>query len=382
MYNKSDIFVQYVYVFNQLIMFSKNKILSFFFFLSLIGNAQDKSVYFLYSGRVEVLPENQVVLIGTASSVSFNFTGKECAVTMQSIDSWEHHNYFVIELDRKYMGKYKIEKGAPQSFPVKITSKRKVHNVTIYNATEAIMGNVLFLGTTASLTTITHNKNKKIEFIGDSITSGAANDPSTIPCEEGEYFDHHDGYYAYGPILSRNIGADYLVSSVSGIGIYRNWNDEGEASAIMPDMYENLYLRKEKPDPKYDFSFRPHIISIALGTNDFSNGDGKKERLPFDPEKYVSNYISFIKMLYQHNPNAQLVLTNSPMVQGEKAVIFENCLNRVKAAFDGDQTHKPILIFKFKPMKPSGCSGHPNIAEHKIMAAEYGPYLKKLLNEK
>jgi hypothetical protein len=87
-------------------------------------------------------------------------------------------------------------------------------------------------------------------------------------------------------------------------------------------------------------------------------------------------------MLYQHNSNAQLVLTNSPMVNGEKAVIFEDCLNKIKAEFDADKSHKPILIFKFKPMTPSGCSGHPNIEEHKIMADEYGPFLKNLLNEK
>ena len=150
----------------------------------------------------------------------------------------------------------------------------------------------------------------------------------------------------------------------------------------MPAVYENLYLTKDVSKPKYDFAFQPDIISIALGTNDFSNGDGKKERLSFDPGKYVSNYINFIKMLYQHNPNAQLVLTNSPMVNGEKAIVFENCLNKIKAEFDADKTHKPIIIFKFKPMTPSGCSGHPNIEEHKIMAAEYGPFLKNLLNEK
>lgn len=353
-----------------------------FLLISAVSVSQKKEETFLYAGRVDVQKENKVVLIGTASSVSFNFTGNECAVSLQSIDSWEHQNYIVLELDGKYLGKYTVQKGAPQSFPVKVTSNKKVHNLKIYKATEATMGNVVFLGTTAKLTTIKAKKKKKIEFIGDSITCGAANDPSEIPCDKGEYFDHHNGYFAYGPILSRTIDVDYLLSSVSGIGIYRNWNDQGPEVPIMPAVYENLYLTKDTSKPKYDFAFQPEIISIALGTNDFSNGDGKKERSHFDPENYVSNYVNFIKMLYKHNPNAQLVLTNSPMVNGEKAVIFENCLSKIKAEFDADKIHKPILIFKFKPMTPSGCSGHPNIAEHKIMAAEYGPFLKKLLNEK
>jgi lysophospholipase L1-like esterase len=353
-----------------------------FLLISIVSVSQSKTNTFLYQGRVEKLENNTVVLIGTASSVSFNFTGKECSISLQSIDSWEHHNYVSLVLDGKYIGKLRIEKGAAQSFPIKPTTNKKVHTLEIYKTTEAHSGGILFAGTTAKLTSITAKKKKKIEFIGDSITCGAASDPSDIPCDKGEYFDHHNGYYAYGPVLSRAIGVDYLMSSVSGIGMYRNWNDENKDEAIMPDVYQNLYLTIDNSKPKYDFAFQPNIISIALGTNDFSGGDGKKERMPFNPEKYVSNYINFIKMLYKHNPNAQIVITNSPMVGGERAVVFEDCLNKVKAAFESDRTYKPILIFKFKPMTPNGCGGHPDVADHKVLANEYAPFLKKLLNEK
>lgn len=353
-----------------------------FLLISIVSTSQNKTTTFLYQGRVEKLPDNKVVLVGTASSVSFNFSGNECSISLQSVDAWEHHNYVSLVLDGKYIGKLRIEKGAVQSFPVKTTSNKKEHTLEIYKTTEAHSGGILFTGTTAKLTSISAKKKKKIEFIGDSITCGAASDPSDIPCDKGEYFDHHNGYYAYGPVLSRAIGADYLMSSVSGIGMYRNWNDENKEEGIMPDVYQNLYLTKDNSKPKYDFAFQPDIISIALGTNDFSGGDGKKERLPFNPEKYVSNYINFIKMLYEHNPKAQIVITNSPMVGGERAVIFEDCLNKIKNAFAEDKAHKPILIFKFKPMTPKGCSGHPDVADHKVLAEEYAPFLKKLLNEK
>jgi hypothetical protein len=360
----------------------KIAILISFLLISVISTSQAKNNTFLYQGRVEKLENNTVVLIGTASSVSFNFTGKECSISLQSVDSYEHHNYVSLVLDGNYIGKVKIEKGAAQSFPIKVTSNKKVHNLQIYKTTEAQSGGILFAGTTAKLTSISAKKKKKIEFIGDSITCGAASDPSDVPCDKGEYFDHHNGYYAYGPVLSREIGVDYLMSSVSGIGMYRNWNDENKDEGIMPDVYENLYLTKDASKPKYDFAFQPNIISIALGTNDFSGGDGKKERLPFNPEKYISNYINFIKMLYQHNPNAQIVITNSPMVNGERAIVFEDCLNKIKEAFATDKSHKEIQIFKFKPMTPKGCSGHPDIADHKVLAEEYAPFLKKLLNEK
>ncbi|MBS7254432.1 SGNH/GDSL hydrolase family protein [Flavobacterium branchiicola] len=352
--------------------------------ISTISNSQslnsDKT--FLYQGRVEKLQNDNVILIGTASSVSFNFTGNECSISLQSVDSYEHHNYVSLVLDGKYIGKIRIEKGAIQSFPIKVTSNKKEHTLEVYKNTEAHTGGILFAGTTAKLTSIAFKKKKKIEFIGDSITCGAASDGSDIPCDKGEYMDHHNSYYAYGSTLSRAIGVDYLVSSVSGIGMYRNWNDENKEEAIMPDVYQNLYLTKDNSKSKYDFAFQPDIISIALGTNDFSGGDGKKERLPFNVEKYVSNYINFVKMLYEHNPKVQIVITNSPMVGGERAVVFEDCLNKVKNAFANDKMHKPILIFKFKPMTPHGCLGHPDVADQKVMANEYGPFLKKLINEK
>lgn len=355
-----------------------------FLLISAFSTAQTQNTNktFLYEGRVDQLQNDQVILIGTASSVSFNFTGNECSISLQSVDSYEHHNYVQLVLDDKYIGKIRIEKGAINSFPIKVTENIKKHTLEIYKNTEAQSGNILFVGTTAKLVPISFKKKKKIEFIGDSITCGAASDPTEVPCDKGEYMDHHNGYYAYGPTLSRAIGADYLMSCVSGIGMYRNWNDEHKDEAIMPEVYQNLYLTKDASKPKYDFAFQPDIISIALGTNDFSGGDGKKERLSFNPKKYVSNYINFIKMLYEHNPSVQIVITNSPMVGGDRAVVFEDCLNKVKNAFANDKAHKPIQIFKFKPMTPNGCTGHPNVADHKVLADQYAPFLKKLLNEK
>ena len=366
-------------------MFPKKiALLILFLLISNISTSQtlNSNKTFLYQGRVEKLQNDEVILIGTASSVSFNFTGTKCSISLQSVDSYEHHNYVSLVLDGKYLGKIRVEKGAVQSFPIQVTSNKKEHHLEIYKNTEAQSGNILFAGTTAKLTSISFKKKKKIEFIGDSITCGAASDGSDVPCDQGEYLDHHNSYYAYGPRISRAIGVDYLMSCVSGIGMYRNWNDENKDEAIMPDVYQNLYLTKDASKPKYDFAFQPDIISIALGTNDFSGGDGKKERLPFNSEKYVSNYINFIKMLYKHNPNVQIVITNSPMVNDDRSVVFEDCLNQVKKAFDTDKTHKPIQIFKFKPMKPKGCIGHPDVEDHKVLAVEYGPFLKKLLNEK
>lgn len=362
----------------------KKTLLFSFLFLNLLCYSQKNNTKtpFLYSGRIEILDDNKVSLIGSASSVSFYFKGNSCNISLQSIDSSEHHNYVSLELDGQYIGRLKIEKGALKSYPVIISKKKKTHLLTIYKATEAANGAVLFAGTSARVIPSTIKKKKKIEFIGDSITCGMGNDTSEIPCGTGAWYDQHNAYLAYGPVVSRALNVDFVLSSASGIGIYRNWNDEHKDEKIMPDVYENLYLNNPISDKPYDFAFQPDLISICLGTNDLSDGDGTKERLPFNEEKYVSNYINFIKTVYKHNPKSRIILLNSPMVSGEKNTVLTHCLNKVIQAFNNDTEHKPISLFEFQPMNPQGCGYHPDSNDDKVMADQLFPVLNQLLNEK
>lgn len=338
--------------------------------------------HYQYSGRIEQSVPDKIILIGSASSIAFEFIGNSCGISLKSEDISEHHNYVSLELDNKYIGRIKVEKGDAKWYPVTVTGDAgQRHKLVVYKATEAANGTVVFNGTTAKIVDSKREPvRKKIEFIGNSITCGMGNDTAEIPCGTGEWYDQHNAYWAYGPILARSLHADFLLSSVSGIGMYRNWNDEHLNEPIMPDVYEKLYLNKDNPKP-YDFKYQPDLISICLGTNDLSDGDGKKQRLPFDEEKYISNYIAFVKMLYRHYPDTRIVLLNSPMVSGDKNTTLVNCLNRVIEAFKGDTKHSPIALFEYKPMHPNGCGYHPDIEDHKIMAAQLIPIFKQLLNE-
>jgi lysophospholipase L1-like esterase len=357
------------------------KILTLFIVLLLSCNASQKTAVkgeYLIAGRVEKKGD-AVILISPASSVSFTFKGDKCTINLRAEDTFEHHNYAVVEIDGKYEGRHTIKTSdTPLSFKLE---SDKEHTVTVYKATEAANGKVLFLGADVVMKKPKVQPKKTIEFIGDSITCGMGNDYAAIPCDTAEWYDQHNAYYAYGPIASRELGTDFLLNSVSGIGMYRNWNDEHQQEAIMPDVYENLYLNKDN-SKKYGFGFNPDVTCIALGTNDFSDGDGKKERLAFNEDKYVANYIAFVKTVYKHSPNTQIVLLNSPMVNGAKNDTFIQCLNRVKESFAADKAHRPIQVFTFTAVTPHGCGYHPDIDDHKKMADQLAPFLKTLLNEK
>lgn len=333
---------------------------------------------FSTAGRIFKSVDGTIELIGAASSVSYLTKDPKASFTLKTGN--EQHAYASIEIDGKYYGRLRVEKAAKE-YSVIISSDKQEHLVTIYKATEATTGPLFFIGSSNKLgTEPVTPRHKKIEFIGNSITSGMGNDAAEIPCETGQWFDQHNAYWAYGPILSRKLGAEFLLSSVSGIGMYRNWNDEHEKEAIMPDVYGKLDLSKESTR-EFPSDFQPDLVSICLGTNDLSDGDGTKPRLPFDKQKYISNYISFIQGIYRKYPKTRIVLLNSPMVSGEKNQVFVSCLHEVIAAFASDTNHKPIVLFEYQPMVPKGCGYHPDIEDHKKMAAELEGIFKKLLHE-
>jgi lysophospholipase L1-like esterase len=345
--------------------------------LVMTNSCSSQSSRFLYKGRVEKKSADEVVLIGSASSVSFAFKGNSCDVYLQSVDSWKHHNYVSLELDGNYIGRLKVEKGDLKKYAIPISTPKEEHTLTLYKSTEALNGGILFQSTTAELIGLKSSEpKKKIEFIGNSITCGMGNDLS-IPCHTNEWFDQHNAYWAYGPILSRKLNADFLLSSVSGIGMYRNWNDENIEEAIMPEVYEKLYLTKSSTTP-FGTEFQPDLVSVCLGTNDLSDGNGIKKRLPFNEDKYVTNYINFIKTIYKRYPNTKIVLLNSPMISGEKNTVLIRCLKRVIDAFKETKT---IYLFEFPAMEPKGCDYHPDIEDHKVMAELLEKTFSKLLHE-
>ena len=326
-----------------------------------------------YSGRFEKISDTKTALISSASSAEFTVKGDSVTIYVQSENTIR--NYFVIAINDEYQKRYKLEGDSIQKITLK-TPKKESNKIGIYKATEASSGNIIFHGFDAFDLISTDEKPFLIEFIGDSITCGALADNSDIDCNEGEYIDQHNAYLAYGPRLARTLNADFILSSVSGMGMYRNWNDENIEEPIMPQVYENLYLNTDS-SKKYAFKTQPDVVSICLGTNDMSDGDGVKNRLPFNEEKYTENYINFVETIYSHYPNTKVVLLNSPMVSGDKNTTLVSCLKNVKDHFKD----KEIKIFEFDELLVNGCNYHPSIQDHKVIATQLLPFFKQVLNQ-
>ncbi|GHA74638.1 SGNH/GDSL hydrolase family protein [Pontibacter akesuensis] len=318
----------------------------------------------------------QLELITSAAHFGYTFEGTESQV-FASVPDGGTHGYLQYELDGKYQKRVKIAPNATAPVLVKAPTAGK-HTVWIYKATEAHTGPIRIEKVVGENVSVVQKPDVPlIEFIGNSITSGAAADPSEVPCNTAEYHDQHNAYMAYGPRVARALGADFVLNSVSGIGVYRNWNSDGPT---MPQVYEKLDFQKDTPH-RWNFDkVTPQLVSIALGTNDFSLGDGIKERLPFDSTRFVNNYIEFVQQVKANYPQAQIALLSSPMVHGQNGATLENSLKRVKETIDRRYpSDKPVALYFFQPMQANGCTGHPSVEDHAVMAKELEPFFRKLL---
>jgi hypothetical protein len=354
-----------------------------FFIISSCSSTKNNTVTKDNLSATDILPygrtaitNNQLELISSAVHFGFSFEGSACEI-YASVPEWLDHNYIQYELDGVYQKRIKISKD--QSGPIRLTAPgNRKHTIWIYKATEATTGPVFIEKISGkNIRSIANSNTPLIEFIGNSITCGAAADASDVPCGSGVYHDQHSAYYAYGPRVARMLGANYILSSVSGIGIYRTWNKEEPS---MPQLYEKTDFQPGS-SRHWDFAkYAPTIVSIALGTNDLSNGDGKSPRAPFDSTKFVNAYTSFVQFVKSKYPNAQIVLLNSPMITGNKNILLQQCLNSIKTTIDAlNPSGKPVEVFSFQPMKARGCTGHPNVDDHALLADQLLPFLKSLL---
>jgi lysophospholipase L1-like esterase len=359
----------------------------FYFLLALVltVNCSDKNshlfeadhTFIRYSGRYDNSNPKEKILIGSAAFVEMSFSGDSCIVFLKNSSPNGLHNFVSFELDHQYLGRVRIEGNEMKEYVVPISEKKSSHFLRIYKETEAQNGYVVFGGIKCqALNQLPELPNRNIEFVGNSITCGMGADTEAIPCGTDQWYDQHNAYLAYGPRIARALNAQYMLSSVSGIGIYRNWNSN---APVMPDVYENTYLNTNN-DIKWDFAqFTPDLVSICLGTNDFSDGDGINERLPFDSTNFVDRYIEFVTKVSSIYPDAQICLLSSPMLSGEKDKLLLSCLYAVQQNFaTTNPDKKTIAVFSFKTVEPKGCTYHPDIEDHRMMAEEMLPFYREL----
>jgi lysophospholipase L1-like esterase len=238
------------------------------------------------------------------------------------------------------------------------------HVVRLEKMTESQAGGGRFLGFFADAGAAPlppRPRLRQIEFIGDSYTVGYGNTSADRDCSERDVHDRTDTQQAFGTLVAKRYDADYRIHAYSGFGIVRNY-DGGSKQLNLPALYPRLKpddaARVERGDP----AWRPQVIVINLGTNDFSTPMRAGERWR-DPAAlkaaYRDGYVAFVRTLRARQPQARFVLMGAdsffPEVEWVAATVAREAPGRVAA-------------LRFGGLDLLGCHHHPSLADDRRLA--------------
>ena len=334
--------------------------------------------------RIQIMGRHLVEQDGSikfgASGVSFYFRFEGTTLEVELEDEFRYgnaNNIFMVILNGVESHRFKIEPGQSRITLAKDLNHGE-HQIILVKATEGANGWTRLKSIhTEKLLESYDLPNRYIEFIGDSITSGMGADEKFTKCGDGDWMDQHNSWSSYGAITARNLHAQFMLTSVSGMGMLRNWNTP---SPVMPDRYESVLVDPEDQKTWWDFSrYTADVVVIALGTNDFSDGDRPDPRPAPQADEFKSQYLNFLITVRQKYPDARILMLNSPLIDPHRNEILGQWLKELKAerATAGDPN---VYVFEFTEQYPSGCSGHPDLAEHAAMAELLTPVVGSLLD--
>ncbi len=300
--------------------------------------------------------------------VKAKFTGTYCNVILNDEMLWgKNHNYLEIVVDDTVLHRLQT-RGKRDTIMVASGLSNGTHTILIAKNTEANIGYLEFVGLQCkALLPLPSKLVKKMEFIGNSITCGASADASEVPCHTGVWQDQHNAYLAYGPVTARNLNAQWILSSVSGIGLIHSCCN---MEVVMPQVYDNINMRNLNDSLKWNFNlYQPDVVTVCLGQNDGIQ----------DSTQFCSAYVTFLQRLRTNYPDAQLICLTSPMADSILAASQRNYLTGIEKEMHKQGDNKVSHYF-FRKRYYHGCDTHPDVAEHKEIGEELTAYIKELMN--
>lgn len=317
-----------------------------------------------YAGRIDFSNPLKPRMWAPGVYIKARFKGKKCELLINDeVLYGKTYNYLEIAVDNN--APYRVQTtGKTNVITVAEGLADGEHTIVICKDTESQIGYIDFVGIRCvQLLPLPEQPTRKVEYIGDSITSGAGMDQSTTPCGKGEWYDQHNAYMSYGARTSRNLNAQWQLTSVSGIGLVHSCCN---MDITMPRVFDKVYLRNDSL--AWDFKrYQPDVVTVCLGQN-----DGVQDSVLF-----CDTYVNFIAALRQKYPAADIVCLSSPMADEKLTPVLQRYLTAV-TAYANTSGDKKVFKYFFSRRYYQGCGAHPDMKEHEFIADELTAYLKQL----
>jgi len=327
--------------------------------------ADDKRIQ--YTGRIDFNDPKLPRFWQPGVSIAIRVEGDNCKLVIQDEMLWgSNHNYIELIIDGMAIRMQTRSKRDTINLVQYLIPGKKFHDIQLIKNTEANIGYMEFVGVRCSYLLMPPPKPvRKIECIGNSITCGAGSDMSVVPCGKGKWHDQHNAYMSYAAIMARSLNSQSHLSSVSGIGLMHSCCN---MNIIMPLVYDKISMRNDTI--QWDFkNYQPDMVTICLGQNDGIQ----------DSTAFCNNYISFLKTLRTYYPGSAFILLSSPMANDGLRNFMKATINSVQRSMNNSGDNKVYSYF-FNKQYSSGCDYHPSLDEHKLIAEELTPFIKKIMN--
>lgn len=132
-------------------------------------------------------------------------------------------------------------------------------------------------------------RSRQIEFIGDSLTVGYGNLSTSRTCTWDQVKRTTNSDVSYGALTARQLNADYQINGYSGLGMVRNYNG-GQPDVTYRTFYDRALLNVSGDVWQNPGTWRPQVVVVNLGTNDFSTAVNPGE--PWTPDSLAAGYRS------------------------------------------------------------------------------------------
>ncbi|WP_423148091.1 SGNH/GDSL hydrolase family protein [Rubrolithibacter danxiaensis] len=319
--------------------------------------------YIQYTGRIQFDNPLKPRFWAGGVYITARFKGTACEVIVTN--EFAGNNYLEIVIDKTKAYRVKTE-GKTDTIQVASGLSNEPHTLTICKNTESNNGYLEFIGLRCSqLLSPLAKPVRKLEFIGNSITSGASSDLSEIPCGKGKWHDQHNAYFSYGPTTARLLNSQWHLTSYSGIGLTHSCCN---IKTTMPQVFNKVNLSKDSIS--WDFSrYTPDAVTICLGQNDGIQ----------DSTLFCTTYINFIHKIRNYYPHADIICLTSPMADSALVKVMKIYLTGIVDQVNKEGDRKVYKYF-FSKRYHHGCDEHPDLAEHKEIAHELASFLKKQLD--
>jgi hypothetical protein len=331
---------------------------------------QPDSEMLQYTGRIDFAKPAAPVISWPGSSIEGNFTGGSLAV---KLDDQLGKNFFNVFIDGDLAHPVIVEavKGG-KTYPVAAGLAPGPHRFLITKRTEGEEGATAFLGLELAdggkLLAPPPRKQRRIEFFGDSITSGMGNEAADG--KPDDVLREKNNFLSYASITARALDAEAHIISQSGIGVMISW-----FPFIMPDFYDQLNAVGNN-DSKWDFgSWTPDVVVINLMQNDSWLIDDHKRLVPMpDDAQRVQAYKQFVQKIRALYPKAYIVCALGSMDAIRPGSRWPGYVRDAVAQIREEQKDQRIdaLIFDF-----TGYTAHPRVRHHQANAARLSAFIRQ-----